>query len=245
MAAPLIATACSRTDPGLVRQNNEDSSFYNLSRNVFVVCDGMGGTAGGEVASELFIETVKEDFAGWPIRSVEESKKRVRDSFTKANSAILKESFLKPYLKGMGCTAELLLLTRDAFVLGHVGDSRTYRLRSGHLSQLTKDHSLVQQQVDEGIITEKERKNSMVKNVLLRAVGNTMELTIDMYTGDIMSQDIYLLCSDGLHNMVSDQEILAVLSYDGPLELRTQMLINMANDAGGKDNITAMLVEVI
>jgi len=234
---------CGKTDRGLVRQTNEDGCLCNLSRNLFVVSDGMGGVAGGKVASNLFLQVSEDFFSGSPIHSTEELRNRVRDSFARANSRIINEAREKS-LPGMGCTAELLTIHNDeTFVLGHVGDSRTYRFRDGTLTRLTTDHSLVQQQLDQGLITREEMAHSHKKNVLLRAVGTQMELTIDILTGAIQRGDFFLLCSDGLHNMVSEEEIRDVLAYDASLELKVDMLIDMANDSGGKDNITVLLIE--
>ena len=233
---------CCKTDVGLVRQANEDGCLCNLSRGLFVVCDGMGGVAGGDVASNLFLQVAEESFSGAPITSTEKLHNRVRNSFAHANSLIVKEAREKK-LQGMGCTAELFIIHKDNFLIGHVGDSRTYRFRDGTLSRLTTDHSLVQQQFDQGIISREEMAHSPKKNVLLRAVGTQVELTIDILSGTIQHGDFFLLCSDGLHNMVSDEEITAVLAYNAPLELKVDMLVDMANNAGGRDNITVLLLE--
>ena len=145
---------------------------------------------------------------------------------------------------GMGCTAETLTFCRDRFVLGHVGDSRTYLFRDGILTQLTKDHSLVQSHIDQGLLSRQEARKSRFLNILLRVVGNSEKMAVDLSCGDLRPGDTFLLCSDGLHGMVEDNALQPVLAYDAPLDLKAEMLVNMANDAGGRDNVTVVLAFV-
>jgi protein phosphatase len=144
----------------------------------------------------------------------------------------------------MGCTAELLALHTSGFVLGHIGDSRTYRLRQTILTQLTVDHSLVQQQVDQGLISQEQARNHPMKNVILRAVGINDQLAVDIIQGQVLSGDLFLLCTDGLSDMIDDHQIQAVLSLEENLTDKAARLVDLANAAGGRDNITVALVEV-
>ena len=245
MTHTLRINACSKTDPGLKRPRNEDVCAADILRRSFMVADGMGGVAGGEEASALFKEAVQETFAAGKEVPEPEVKELVRRAFLLANRKILDHAAVTPAHKGLGCTAELLTFCRDGLILGHVGDSRTYRLRHGHLDQLTVDHSMVQEQVDLGIMTREQAKRSSFRNVLTKAVGIEAQLIIDITSHPACPGDIYLLCTDGLHGMVDDQEISAILAFDAPLTLKAEMLINMANDAGGRDNISVTLVEIL
>lgn len=245
MVTSLQLAACSKTDRGMVRSQNEDVCLANVEQRCFMVADGMGGSAGGEVASALFHKVVSEIFSSENPRSFEESLARVKRCFSLANTKILEQATDNPVLAGMGCTAELLTLHENMFVLGHVGDSRTYRFYDDTLQQITKDHSLVQQQLDRGVISRGQAEKSRFKNILLQAVGTKSQLTVDITSGQILPATLFLLCTDGLHSMVGEKEIGPVLNYDAPLDLRAQMLVNMANDAGGKDNISVTLVELL
>jgi len=237
--------ACSKTDRGLQRPQNEDVCAADAARHAYLVADGMGGDAGGEVASSLFLLAVDETFP--PGNTLTESTGRtlVKAAFSLANEKILAHAAITPEHKGLGCTAELLLLCRDGIILGHVGDSRTYCFHGGRLEQLTIDHSMVQEQVALGLLTQREARYSKFRNVLTRAVGITDQLVIDISSHKVQAGDIYLLCTDGLHGMVDDEELLSILAFDAPLSLKAEMLINMANDAGGKDNISVTLLEIL
>lgn len=236
--------ASSKTDKGLQRHNNEDTCAVNMASRFCMVADGMGGQAGGELASTLFMEAATVTFHDTSELTEDQCSILVKAAFDLANAKILAYAEAHPSYAGMGCTAEILTFSRDRFVLGHVGDSRTYLYRDGRLQQLTKDHSLVESQVDRGILSRQEAQHSRFKNVLLQAVGNSKDMAVDIRSGDLRSGDIFLLCTDGLHGMVENDEILPILAFDAPLDLKTKMLINMANDAGGKDNITVVLALV-
>jgi protein phosphatase len=149
-----------------------------------------------------------------------------------------------PDHEGMGCTAELVGFFNEGFVLGHMGDSRTYRLRNGELKQLSKDHSLVQDQTDKGLITADEARNHPMRNVILRAVGIKQELALDLVSGKTLSGDLLLLCSDGLTDMVDDSVIQEVLSSMIELAQKADRLVELAKSGGGHDNITVVLSEV-
>ncbi len=244
MDTKLRITACCHTDSGLVRSHNEDVCFVDDKKHYFVVADGMGGAAAGEVASNMMKETVQELFSTERSRSVAELRELVCICFQTANARMLAHIAEEPSHSGMGCTAELLAFGDKEFVLGHVGDSRSYRLREGKLEQLTRDHTLVQIQLDQGLISQEQADRHSMKNVILRALGTRKELEVDIINGSILPGDIFLLCSDGLTGMVDDEKIQEIMSYDGPQSLKATMLVDQANYSGGKDNISVVLVEI-
>ena len=233
------------TDVGNVRSNNEDVFSISEQCHYCLVADGMGGAAAGEVASSIFAETAKAVFTGHDGRSEENTIARVQTTFKLANDKILKHVGRNPQDQGMGCTAELLAFVQDCFIIGHVGDSRTYRMRNNTLTQLTKDHSLVQEQLDQGLITPEEAQRHAMRNVILRAVGVNDTVALDILKGRQRPGDLYLLCSDGLTDMVAESKILEALSTDDSLEEKSNALIRMAKQAGGKDNVTVALSEII
>ena len=233
-----------KTDKGRKRSNNEDTFVIRAECGFCLAADGMGGAAAGELASRIFAETAIEVFGDNGNGSEAEAVARVQKTFGMANARILAHVVDNPKHEGMGCTAELLAFHAEGFVLGHLGDSRSYRWRQGHMRQLTQDHTLVQQQVDEGLISADRVKNHPLRNVILRAVGLKEELALDVLRGSTRSGDLFLLCSDGLTDMISDTQVEEVLHTDGDLNSKADMLIEAANAAGGGDNITAVLVAV-
>ena len=230
---------------GNVRTNNEDVFDINPDCHYCLVADGMGGAAAGEVASRIFADTAKAVFAGHDGSSEENTIARVQTTFKLANDKILQHVGRNPHDHGMGCTAELLAYTRYSFIVGHVGDSRTYRLQKQTLKQLTKDHSLVQEQLDKGLITAAEARRHAMRNVILRAVGVNDTVALDILKGKRRSGDIFLLCSDGLTDMIEESAILATMSTQGALREKTETLIRLAKSAGGKDNVTVVLSAVV
>ncbi len=243
---PVIRTAaCCSTDPGLVRSHNEDTCLVDNDAGYFLVADGMGGAAAGEVASGIFQKTALELFSSTgQDRSPESDQRLILECFQSANSRILSHTKKVPSHAGMGCTAELFVFHNNRFVLGHVGDSRTYRLSNGILTQLTKDHTLVQIQQEQGLISKEQAKKHSMRNVIMRVVGNKKGVEVDMIHGTVKPGDIFLLCTDGLTGMVEDEKIQEILSFKGPILLKATMLIDQANHAGGKDNISVALIEV-
>jgi serine/threonine protein phosphatase PrpC len=232
------------TDVGLVRPNNEDTFLVNDKANFCLVADGMGGAAAGETASQLFAQAASEVFADQAPKDEQEAIERVQMTFRQANEQILAHVDQYPEHKGMGCTAELVAFTSTGFVIGHMGDSRTYRLRQGVLKQLTKDHSLVQDQIDQGLITETQARTHSMRNVILRAVGVRPSPALDTLRGPVYPGDLFLLCSDGLTDLIEDSEIANVLNKGGNTAAKLEQLINQAKQAGGKDNITVVLAEI-
>lgn len=233
-----------KTDVGLVRTNNEDTFHVNPQAKFCLVADGMGGAAAGETASRLFAQAARKVFADRTVTDEQDAIHLVQLTFRQANEQILNHVEKNPEHKGMGCTAELLAFTSTGFVIGHMGDSRTYRLRQGTLKQLTKDHSLVQDQIDQGLITESQARTHSMRNVILRAVGVRPSPALDTLRGPIYSGDLFMLCSDGLTDLVEDDTITQALNQDADISKKIDHLINLAKQAGGKDNITVVLAEI-
>ena len=238
-----IICAYGLTDTGFKRQNNEDTFAVDIQREYFLVADGMGGTAGGEIASAIFSQSTTEVFLKPDQRSQQSTLDLVQEAFTLSNKRILAHVRQHPEHLGMGCTAELVAFYEDGFVIGHMGDSRTYCYRNSQLRQLTKDHSFVQEQIDQGWLTPEEARTHPQRNVIVRAVGVEERLALDLVRGRRVPNDILLLCSDGLSDMLDDGQIQAILATGTSLPQKTERLIAAANQAGGKDNITAVLIE--
>ena len=235
---------CSgRTDVGLKRSNNEDAFVVEPGIGFCAVADGMGGAAAGEVASRIFVDTTLEVFSSRG--SSEDMADLVKRAFTLANHRILDHVAAHPSDAGMGCTAEILALSGEEVVIGHVGDSRTYRMRGGELRQLTVDHSLVQEQLGKGLISPEEARRHPMRNVILRAVGTKEHIELDILRGKGMTGDIFLLCSDGLTDMIDDNEALACMRSVDDLSVMADRLVDSAKGAGGKDNVTVVLARLI
>jgi len=242
--SPFQIHAFGMSDTGLRRPLNEDACLIDKARGCFVVSDGVGGAAAGEVASQIFITSVSEIIKVEQIPSEQESISVIKEIFLKANSYIIEYSGKNPEHQGMACTAELLMFNSEGFVLGHVGDSRTYRYRQNNLTRLTKDHSFVQQQIELGSITEEEARTHRYRNVILRAVGAEDTIDVDIIRGKTRPGDIFMLCSDGLTDMVMEADIAACLGLNLSIEEKVISLVNCANKAGGRDNITVILTAV-
>jgi len=243
------------TDVGRKRRHNEDAYLLDAERGLFVVADGMGGHAAGEVASRITVESIQEFIAGteeehentWPFGfnnrySLEGN--RLTTAVEKANEKVMRAVQNRPELKGMGTTVVAALFEPDRATLVHVGDSRAYLLRKGVLQRLTDDHSWVQEQVNAGILSEDEAKTHPLKNVVTRALGGAAHVAVDLIEVPIHQGDRFLLCSDGLTGMVSDEQITEHMSADNLLEKVVRGLVEMANEHGGVDNVTAIVVEV-
>ena len=245
------------TNPGMKRELNEDNFLILKDEGVFVVADGMGGHNAGEVASKIAVDTIAEFFHAarededvtWPYKldptlSFDANKLMVCVKF--ANRRIFKCSILTPEYSGMGTTIVSILAFdgQDELYVAHVGDSRCYCLHDGQLSQVTEDHSLVNEYIKAGQITKEQAKTFPNKNVIMRALGMKDNVLIDIQKRPACAGDIYLLCSDGLSDMVPDNDLEALMRQDIPLDEICQQLIDLANSNGGKDNITAVLVKV-
>ncbi|MEE4312994.1 MAG: Stp1/IreP family PP2C-type Ser/Thr phosphatase [Desulfofustis sp.] len=237
-------SAYGRSDTGLKRSVNEDAYFIDAASGCLVVADGVGGAAAGEVASALFVDSVATNLSGRKLATEDDAAVAIKEIFLEANAAIITHATRHPDRAGMACTAEILILLSQRFVLGHVGDSRTYRFRDGCLVRLTRDHSFVQQQLDLGRISEAEAKTHRYRNVIVRAVGSDESLDVDIIRGAAQSGDIFLLCSDGLTDMVAEHDIAACLADGQELKDAVAYLVERANAAGGKDNITVVLASL-
>ncbi len=241
---PKIAIS-GRTDVGLKRSNNEDAFIVKPELSFCLVADGMGGAAAGELASRYFADTAYEVFSMTGQTAEAEIPRMVRKAFILANKRILEHVQEEPAHSGMGCTAELMAFFDGGYVLGHMGDSRTYRFRNGELRQLTKDHSLVQNMVDQKMITEAEARIHSHRNVILKAVGIDKNVSPDLIKGKTLPGDMYMMCSDGLTDMVDDTLIREVLLNDISLPQKVEGFIELAKLAGGADNITVVLSQVM
>ena len=244
MTKPAIKCV-GKTDRGLKRTTNEDAYCTALEMGFCLVADGLGGAAAGELASRIFSDAAIEVFRGAADGVEVEVIKRVKAAFRLANERIQNHVQQHPADLGMGCTAELFAFSDEGFVVGHVGDSRTYRFRNGQLKQLTKDHSLVQSQIDQGFLSREDAKHHSMRHIVLRALGTERDLTLDLVKGRVYIEDQFLLCSDGLTTMVDDMVIQNTLSSVFPIEEKAEHLINQALSAGGMDNVTIVLIEVM
>lgn len=232
-----IVDQAAVSDVGRVRKANEDSHFVRAP--LFVVADGMGGAQAGEVASKIAADAFKN-----PLDDSIAPEPRMANVVRAANLEIHRQSVSDPQLQGMGTTLTALLLGDDEITIAHVGDSRAYRLRAGELERLTRDHSLVGEMVRRGAITEAEAEVHPQRSILTRALGPESEIEVDTLSHSVRSGDIYLLCSDGLTGMVDEAAIRDALASDRPLKEIADDLIRQANDNGGVDNITAVLLKV-
>ena len=237
-------SCAARTDVGVVRSGNEDSYMMASDRGLFVVADGMGGHAAGEVASEMASRMVAEEFR--PVKGMtdDELMAQMVAAIRSANAAIFRRTLQEHDKRGMGTTATVLNLLPRRYLIGQVGDSRAYLLRGGVLTQLTKDHSYVQEQVDAGRLTPEEARVHPYANVITRCVGSSGDVVPDLYLGTLEVGDLVLLASDGLTGMLEDEDVAEVLRSDLPLEEMVDKLIANANHRGGLDNITTILIRI-
>ena len=211
----------------------------------FLVADGMGGAAAGEVASSIVRDTVLELCSEDSDRvNPDSAQELVTACFRTANERIFSQARRIQGQSGMGCTADLMVTSENRFVLGHVGDSRTYLLRRSSLQRLTSDHTFVQAQQDQGLLSEEAARTHSMRHVILKAVGISQDLDVDIVHGTLVPGDLFLLCSDGLTSMVREQRIRELLMFAGPLSVRATLLVDEANNAGGKDNVSVVLVSV-
>jgi len=245
----------SQTNPGMVRSHNEDSVAQELACGLVVLADGMGGYNAGEVASGIAVSVVATEVCqhlqdASPTDRDEASGEELgvvllRDNIQRANASIYHAAQSQPQYAGMGTTIVTGLFYDNRVVVGHVGDSRMYRLRGETLETITRDHSLLQEQIDGGMISAEDARLSRNKNLVTRAVGIDAEVVPEIHVHDVLVGDVYLLCSDGLNDMVEDEDIQSTLyAMQGNLPLAAEQLIQMANDNGGRDNVSVILVKV-
>lgn len=237
-------SCAARTDVGVVRSGNEDTYLMAHERGLFVVADGMGGHAAGEVASEMAARLIADRYAPVKGMSDDELMGQMVGAIRSANAAIFERTITEHDKRGMGTTATALVLLPTRYLIGHVGDSRAYMLRGGVLSQLTKDHSYVQEQVDAGRLSPEDARVHPYANVITRCVGSNGDVVPDLFIGTLDPDDLILLASDGLTGMIEDDDLHAILSEENTLEEKVDRLIAEANRRGGLDNITVILVRV-
>jgi protein phosphatase len=239
------------THPGMVRSHNEDSIAADAEIGLAVLADGMGGYNAGEVASGIAVEMIRSEMKkALSTRKPEEligrdAERLIEAHATRANSAIYQASLSQPQYSGMGTTLVVALWHDNQISVGHIGDSRLYRLRGGALEQITRDHSLLQEQIDSGMITKEQARHSQNKNLVTRAVGIDPDVETEVHTFSVQPGDVYLLCSDGLSDMVTDEDVqLTLSSLASNLPLAAQQLVQQANDNGGRDNVSVILVRI-
>jgi serine/threonine protein phosphatase PrpC len=238
MAGHPPLTTAGITDRGRVRRANEDAFVSRSEAGVFVVCDGMGGAAAGETASRLAADTAASVLA-----MSGQSESAMREAVRQANAAVYECARRDPQLEGMGTTLVALSLDETAVRIAHVGDSRCYRWRDGLLQRLTQDHSLVEEQVRIGRMTREQARRSPMQNVITRAVGTRSEVVADVQELPLQRGDVFLLASDGLTRELSDAALSSILASAGEdLQLACERMVAEANAAGGRDNITCVLV---
>ena len=253
MAYHVELQIAAKTDTGLVRSHNEDSIAHSHEYGLVILADGMGGYNAGEVASSIATSTLKETVEGqlrssdWVARSNQSKyiQQLLVGSVERANSAILDAARAEPQFSGMGTTLVAAVFHQNKLTVAHVGDSRVYRLRRGELALITRDHSLLQEQIDAGMIDPELARFSSNRNLITRAVGVDHLVEVEIHDHLTQSGDVYLLCSDGLSDMLSMQEIGEILNKTASdLELTCDALVARANKNGGRDNTSVILITV-
>ena len=242
-------TFITRTDPGRARENNEDAVVVDVDTQLCVLADGMGGYNAGEIASGMATAFIKSEMARWLSEAgrgakVKEIRRALEICVDNANRSIFNAADSNPQYSGMGTALVVGVFHATTLVLGHIGDSRCYRWRNGEFVQITKDHSLLQEQIDAGLITPEQAVGSSIKNLVTRALGVEDAVMLDLNEYDVEPGDSYLMCSDGLSDMVDDAEIASILGGSNPMELKADSLVAAANEHGGRDNISVLLVQV-
>lgn len=242
-----------KTDTGLVRAHNEDAIEINVDYKIAVLADGMGGYNAGEVASGIATAVVATTLQ----QCLQQLKKKRRlpgskilqglmvESVVKANAQILETASVQPQYSGMGTTLVAALFHHDRIMLAHIGDSRAYRFRQGALLQLTRDHSQLQEQIDAGLVSPEWARFAPNKNLITRALGVAASIDVETGVYPVETDDIYLLCSDGLSDMLSNEQMIAIFkSKNFNLDLLCAALVEAANNNGGRDNISVVLIKV-
>ena len=237
-------TCAGNTDVGVVRSGNEDNFLLDCAQGLFIVADGMGGHAAGEVASEMAVNIVSRELGSLRGLPDGEAASRLRTAIRKANGAIFERTLAEHEKRGMGTTATVMVLFSQRYMIGQVGDSRAYLLREGRLLQLTKDHSYVQEQVDAGLLTPEQARTHPYSNVITRCVGANEDVAPDVYFGNLERNDLVLLASDGLTGMLEDEQLAKILTTEDNPESAVNRMIADANRRGGLDNITAIVIRV-
>lgn len=247
----LALEVAGKTDVGCVRTNNEDNFGFDSRYGIFVVCDGMGGQAAGEVASKMGVDILLDYFrkeiaaAGRPANGHGRGSASLASAIQLANRSIFEAGQEQNAQYGMGSTIVAALVRGNSLAIAHVGDSRIYLIRQGAIQQLTEDHSWVMEQVRLGYITREQAEKSEMQNIILRALGSKDEVEADVEDLVLLPGDLLLMTSDGLTRHVTEAEILAVLQRPGDLEQACNALVEIAKQRGGEDNITCLLVRTV
>lgn len=236
----------SRTDTGRMRQRNEDACLFDDASRWAVLADGMGGYQGGDVASRLVVDSLAASLRGSEATSVSQMLAELRQATMRANTDVIAAARKDRDLHGMGSTVVASRFHDNTLLVSHVGDSRMYRYRPDELVQLTRDHSLLQEQVDGGMMSADEARVAPGRSLLTRALGVEPAVVPDVALHEARVGDVYLLCSDGLTDMLDDEDIALVCeTLSANLTLAADHLIQLANDRGGRDNITVVLIKVL
>ncbi|MFN7142613.1 MAG: Stp1/IreP family PP2C-type Ser/Thr phosphatase [Myxococcota bacterium] len=246
-------TSCGITDVGVKRTNNEDNYLINDELSLFVVCDGMGGHAGGEFASAIAVNTVEEVLSNLETSpeveaaredgAIEVMRERLRYAIRLAGKRIFEKANAEPEYRGMGTTCLVLLVDGPNAFVAHVGDSRGYIVRDGRIEQLTEDHSLVNERIRAGLLTPEQARHHKLKNIITRSLGYTEDVEIDIQVRAVRRGDKFLLCSDGLSNLVEPAELGEAVRSMSPQDA-ARHLVQLACARGGDDNITAVITRV-
>lgn len=240
-------TFFAQTDPGRARENNEDSVVFDEPMHVGVLADGMGGYNAGEIASGMATAFIKSELARWlsaagPQAEAGQVRRAIEICVDNANRAIFNAAHANPHYSGMGTTLVVGVFQGARLILGHIGDSRCYRLRGTEFAQITKDHSLLQEQIDAGFLTPEQAAMSPNKNLVTRALGVEEDVMLELNEHIVQAGDVYLMCSDGLSDMIDDVAMAGILHNGVSLEEMAAALISEANENGGRDNIAVLLV---
>jgi len=244
------------TDPGRVREHNEDALGHDVDCGLLVLADGMGGYNAGEVASGIAVKTtldmvqngVRHELRSAPDQTTGLMRQSIvlRDAILRANKIIHQTAKSQPHCEGMGTTIVACLFYDNRVSIAHVGDSRVYRLREGRLEQLTQDHSLLQELVERGLYSREEAERSLSRNYVTRALGVEPTIEVTITEQAVKPGDLFVLCSDGLPDMVEDDDILLTIrTFQGDLELAGRQLVQLSNDNGGKDNVSVLMARVL
>ncbi len=244
------------TNTGMVREHNEDAIGSNGDMGLMVLADGMGGYNAGEVASGIAVQTITDLAAEGanreerndidPHTGLMRQTIVLRDAIARANKIIFQTAQSQTHCEGMGTTLVAAMFYDNRVSIAHVGDSRAYRLRGGDFEQLTMDHSLLQELVDRGFYSEEEAQRSTNRNYVTRALGVEPSVEVEVQEFEVLPDDVYLLCSDGLPDMVEDEDIhLTISTFNASLDVVGQQLIDLANNQGGRDNVSVMLAQVL
>jgi len=237
-------TCAGRTDVGIIRAGNEDNFLMLPEQGIFIVADGMGGHAAGEVASEMAVQAVAKNLEGVVGRSDAEAAHMMRLAIHQANASIFRRTVDEPEKRGMGTTATAMVVNQSRYMIGQVGDSRAYLMRGGVLTQVTKDHSYVQEQVDAGYLTPEQARTHPYSNVITRCVGANSDVVPDIYVGTLSAGDMFVLASDGLTGMLEDHDLQRILETDNTPSKHVDILVTEGNRRGGLDNITVIIVRI-